>query len=272
MRKKLQDLAKKQLKKSFSPFAGGKKASPKQSNYKKTPMSDRENKHQNKHAETVIRNHVIWSMGASYVIPLPIADVFAVSALQLDMIRQLCRVYDIDFAETQGKAIVSALTTSTMARAGARSLVKLIPGVGSIVGGITTAAVNGASTYALGEVFKSHFSHGGTFLDFDTERLKKLYYEKFEKGKTVAKEWKETAEVQEDVPPPPTATPAEPVAAVEIVPPPPPTPEVAPKKPTAAAEGPTDETIRKIRELAEMKAQNIITEEEFEAMKRRIIG
>ena len=252
MRKKIQDIAKKQIKKSF--------------------MAPKGNKHQNQHAETVIRNHVIWSMGASYIIPLPVADVFAVSALQLDMIRQLCRVYDIDFAETQGKAIVSALTTSTMARAGARSLIKIIPVVGSVVGGITTAVVNGASTYALGEVFKTHFATGGTFLDFDTDRLKKLYREKFEKGKKVAKEWKEetdgTTAAQEQAPQP---APAEPTPA------PTPTPKAETKKqPTAAAEPAAavmdDEAIRKIRELAEMKAQNIITEEEFEAMKKRIIG
>jgi hypothetical protein len=33
-----------------------------------------------------------------------------------------------------------------------------------------------------------------------------------------------------------------------------------------------EDAIRKIKELAEMKAQNIITEEEFEAMKKKIIG
>lgn len=262
MRKKIQDLAKKQLKKSF--------------------MTPKGNKHQNQHAETVIRNHVIWSMGASYIIPLPIVDVFAVSALQLDMIRQLCRVYDIDFAETQGKAIVSALTTSTMARAGARSLIKIIPVVGSVVGGITTAVINGASTYALGEVFKTHFATGGTFLDFDTDRLKKLYREKFEKGKVVAKEWKEEEkETSEDGGEAP-----QPAAAVEPNPEPAPAPspkaKKSKKKPTAAskpAPEPTpdpspmdDDAIRKIKELAEMKAQNIITEEEFEAMKKRIIG
>lgn len=254
MRKKIQDIATKKLKDSF--------------------MSPKGNKHQNKHAETVIRNHVIWSMGASYIIPLPIADVFAVSALQLDMIRQLCRVYDIDFAETQGKAIVSALTTSTMARAGARSLIKIIPVVGSVVGGITTAVINGASTYALGEVFKKHFANGGTFLDFDTDRLKKLYREKFEKGKKVAKEWKEEEAA---------ATEAEaPQPAAAIVPDPDPAPSkakkstkqataaVEPEEPVAAVMD--DNAIRKIKELAEMKAQNIITEEEFEAMKKRIIG
>ncbi len=77
----------------------------------------------NKHAETIIRNHILWSMGASFLIPIPVADIFAVSALQLDMIRQLCRVYNVDFAETQGKAVVTSLTSSTLAKVGARSLI-----------------------------------------------------------------------------------------------------------------------------------------------------
>ena len=181
MRKKITDYAKKTLKDSIM---------------NPDPKSDKD-----AHANTIIRNHVIWSMGASYVIPLPVADVFAVSALQMDMIRQLCRVYGIDFAETQGKAIVTSLTTSAMTKAGARSLIKLIPGIGTVIGGVTTAVLNGASTYSLGEVFKRHFANGGTFLDFDVERLKKMYNEKFEKGKDVAKKWKQ--EQAEDIVPPP---------------------------------------------------------------------
>ena len=248
MRKKLTDYAKKSLKDSIM---------------NPDPKSDKD-----AHAATIIRNHVVWSMGASYVIPLPVADVFAVSALQLDMIRQLCRVYNIDFAETQGKAIVTSLTTSAMTKAGARSLIKLIPGIGTVIGGVTTAVLNGASTYALGEVFKKHFGTGGTFLDFDTDRLKKMYNEKFEKGKDVARQWKQ--ESAEDIVPPPPAEPAPapppPAPAAATAPPPPP---VAPVPPRAEA---AEDNIRKIRELAEMKAQNIITEEEFQAMKKRIIG
>ncbi|NJC27834.1 DUF697 domain-containing protein [Neolewinella antarctica] len=275
MRKKITDFAKKQLKDSFM-----------------GPTNDK-----NRHAETIIRNHVLWSMGASYIIPLPIADVFAVSALQLDMIRQLTRVYDIDFAETQGKAIVSSLTTSTMARAGARSLIKLVPGIGTIIGGITTAAVNGASTYALGEVFKQHFAHGGTFLDFDTDRLKKLYNESFEKGKDVAKDWKKEADNKgESIVPPTSPKPASTMPTGFNPTPPPTTSAVpdpgspghtpqataaadlledpsAPTKSSAPATAPiNDAAIRKIKELAEMKAQNIITQEEFEVMKKRILG
>ena len=252
MRKKITDYAKKTLKDSI--------------------MNPDNTTDKDAHATTIIRNHVIWSMGASYVVPLPIADVFAVSALQLDMIRQLCRVYNIDFAETQGKALVTSLTTSAMTKAGARSLIKLIPGIGTVIGGVATAILNGASTYALGEVFKKHFGSGGTFLDFDTDRLKKMYNEKFEKGKDVAKQWRQES-VEDIVPPPPAPTPPTPPspgpgtgapdAKTAPVPPPP------PAAPTAVE---ADDNIRKIRELAEMKAQNIITQEEFDAMKKRIIG
>ena len=138
------------------------------------------------HADTIIRNHMLWSMGAGFI-PVPIADFFAVSTVQLDMIRQLCNVYNIDFKQTQGKAVITALTVSSLARLGARA-VKFIPGVGSLLGGVTLAALSGASTYALGEVFKQHLETGGSFLDFDVERLQKFYNEKFEIGKEVTAE------------------------------------------------------------------------------------
>ena len=253
MRKKITDYAKKQLKNSIMP----------------DDTTDKD-----AHASTIIRNHVVWSMGASYLVPLPVADILAVSALQVDMTRQLCRVYGVDFAETQGKTIVTSLTTSAMTKAGARSLIKLIPGIGTVVGGVATAVLNGASTYAMGEVFKKHFSSGGTFLDFDVARLKKVYNEKFEKGKDIAKQWKQ--EAAEDVVPPPPPPPASYTAPVS----PKPTPEPGVGAPAAKVTStPTpdvvreaEDNIRKVRELAEMRAQNIITEEEFEAMKKRIIG
>jgi uncharacterized protein (DUF697 family) len=195
-----------------------------------------------KHADTVIRNHVIWSMGAGFI-PVIIADVLAISALQLDMIRQLCRVYDVDFSETQGKAIVTSLTSSSLARIAARGVVKLIPGVGSVLGGVTLSIFAGASTYALGEVFKKHFETGGTILDFDPDRLKNLYKEKFEKGKKVAEEWRKQQQQKEDLPEDP----------------------VSPKASNK------DEVLHRIKELADLKAAGAITEEEFEQMKKKLI-
>jgi uncharacterized protein (DUF697 family) len=194
-----------------------------------------------KHADTIIKNHIVWSMGAG-LIPVPFVDFFAVSGIQLDMIRQLCKLYDQDFKETQGKAIISSLTGSGMARMGAKAMIKFIPGIGSVIGGVTMAVLSGASSYALGEVFKKHFETGGTFLDFDAKRLKKMYNEKFEKGKQVAEQIKKEQEAQR-------------------------------KAAEQAFENKTSgKMVDKLKELAELKREGLITEEEFTAMKKKLIG
>ncbi len=224
-------------------------------------------KERNNHADTIIRSHIIFSMGAG-AIPVPVADVLAVSASQLDMIRQLCKVYDLDFHETQGKAIVSTLTVSTLARLGAGSVAKLVPLVGQFAGSVANAVLSGASTYALGQVFKAHFETGGTILDFDTDRLKKMYREQFEKGKKVAEELRKQQEAkkkaEEAVASRQTSTP--PVSDIT-------------SEPTPAADLVTSEKIMsdreiitRLKELGELKANGIITDEEFDMMKKRILG
>lgn len=198
-------------------------------------------------ANSIIKNHMIWSMGAGFI-PVPIADFFAVSAIQLDMIRQMCKLYDLDFKETEGKAIITSLTTSGLARLGARAI-KFIPGVGSVLGGVTLAVLSGASTYALGEVFKKHFETGGTFLDFDPSRLKKYYDEKFEKGKDIARDIKKQQERKESPEKGNAKTDKAPVEKPKV------------KDPVAQLQG-----------LAQMKANGDITEEEFEILKKKVLN
>lgn len=217
------------------------------------------NQERAKHAESVIRNHILFSMGAG-VIPFPVVDIFAVSAAQLDMIRQLCRVYDVDFAETKGKAIVSSLTTATLARMGAGSLVKMIPLFGTYLGGVTNAVMAGASTYALGNVFKIHFETGGTILDFDADRLKKLYKEQFEKGKKVAEELRQQQEAKRKAAEE-TAQEMKTATTIDDV-----MEETLNTEPNE-----TDELIARLKQLGELKANGIITEEEFEKMKKRLM-
>lgn len=201
-------------------------------------MEERNKEYRSEAANIIIRNHMVWSMGAGFI-PVPIADFFAVGAIQLDMIRQLCKLYDEDFKEKQGKAIVSALTGSGLARLGARAI-KFIPGVGSVLGGITLAVLSGASTYALGEVFKKHFETGGTFLDFDVERLKKYYDVMFEKGKAKAEEVRQEQKKQKEAPDQSTAMNAD--------------------------------VLARLKELGELKTNGIISEEEFAKLKKQIIG
>jgi uncharacterized protein (DUF697 family) len=189
-------------------------------------------------ANGVIRNHMIWSMGAGFI-PVPVADFFAVGAIQLDMVRQLCRVYSIEFKETEGKAIITSITSSGLARLAARTLVKFIPGAGSFIGGMAVSVLSGASTYALGQAFKKHFETGGTFLDFDLSRLKKMYDDLFEKGKEVASAVKEEAKPAESI-----------------------------SNRTKEAEA---DAITKIIELANLRDKGLLSEEEFQKLKSNLL-
>jgi uncharacterized protein (DUF697 family) len=211
-------------------------------------------------ADMVIRNHIMWSMGAGFI-PVPIADLFAVTAVQLDMVRQMCKLYDIDFKETEGKALITTLTGSSLARLGSRALVKLIPGIGSYIGGVSLAILSGASTYALGEVFKKHFETGGTFLDFDPSRLTKYYQEKFEKGKFVAKDLKKEQEEERQVA-------EEEIIENEMKE----SEEVFENESIVKSNSSQSDIVTKMKELAELKNAGIISEEEFSALKAKLIN
>jgi len=186
--------------------------------------------HKSHKASEIIRNHVGFSLGAA-LIPMPGADLLAVSAVQLNMLRHLAKLYDLGFMDALGKKIISAVVGSSAARLGA-SLIKIIPGVGTIIGELSMPALSGASTYALGKVVANHFQNGGTLDDLDLNNARKGYETEIEEGKQV----------------------------VESV-----------SRAGSAAKTNTDEAIDKIKKLAEMKDAGIITEEEFSSLKSRLL-
>ncbi len=138
--------------------------------------------------ERILITHVAWSMGAG-LLPIPLVDLAAVTAIQVDLLNALCAAHDVDFSATSGKSLVAALTGTTFARIGA-SMLKAIPGVGSIIGGVSMSVMSGASTYAVGKVAIAHLEQYGSLFDMDVAAAKSQYDEAFEEGKTVAKNMK----------------------------------------------------------------------------------
>jgi uncharacterized protein (DUF697 family) len=177
-------------------------------------------------AEQLIREHVIWSCGAGLV-PVPIVDFVAVTAVQLDLIRQLCTLHGVSYEEGTGKVWVGALTGGAVARIGA-SAIKAIPGVGSILGGLSMSIASGASTYAVGKVIDRHFKNGGTMSNFNVDDAKKSYEGEYEEGKRVAKQASENK------------------GAKDI--------------------------FESLDKLGELKKKGVITDAEFEAKKKDLLG
>lgn len=137
--------------------------------------------------EKVLRNHVFGSMGVG-LIPIPLVDLAALTAVQLNMIRRLAKAYDVPFSKDIGKHAIGTLVGSGLpvAISGTlASLIKTIPIIGMTTGMLVMPAVSGAATYALAKVFIQHFASGGTFLNFNPDEVKEYYAEMFKEGKKV---------------------------------------------------------------------------------------
>jgi len=144
---------------------------------------------QQERAFKTVRKYIYWSMGAG-MIPIPFVDLTAVSGVQLKMIADLAKIYDVRFQKNAVKATIGALSGFVLPHALACGFVgtmfKAVPVIGFIAGGTSMSLFCGAYAWALGNVFIQHFESGGTFLDFDPEAVKEYFKAKFEEGKTVA--------------------------------------------------------------------------------------
>jgi uncharacterized protein (DUF697 family) len=125
-------------------------------------------------ASDLVNRFVAWS-GAAGLIPLPGVDVLAVGGLQLQMLRRLSQIYGVAFSENLGKSVIASLagailpaSTATTTAMTMGSLVKGLPGIGTLAGVVTMPALSAGATYVIGKVFIQHFASGGTLLDFDT--------------------------------------------------------------------------------------------------------
>ncbi|NIJ50402.1 YcjF family protein [Rhizomicrobium electricum] len=138
--------------------------------------------------EVLSRNHILMAMGVALV-PLPVVDILGAMAVQLDLIKKLSAEYGVPFKEDRGKAILTSLLGGIAPMAvgeAAVSLLKFIPLVGTTFSVATMPIVFGASTYAVGKVFAQHYEAGGTILDFDACKMKKVFLEEFCAGKKAA--------------------------------------------------------------------------------------
>ena len=102
------------------------------------------------------------------------------------MLCSISKIYEVPFSKDRGKSILSTLLggviPDAMARGLVGSLIKAVPIVGPFAGMATMPVFSGASTYAVSRVFIQHFESGGTFLDFEPEKVKEYFAEIYKQG------------------------------------------------------------------------------------------
>ena len=86
------------------------------------------------------------------------------------MLRRVSQIYDVEFSENRGKALIAALA-GTMIPAtsgmGAASALKAVPVVNMLAAGFVMPVLSAGATFAIGKAFIQHFESGGTLLDFN---------------------------------------------------------------------------------------------------------
>lgn len=147
--------------------------------------------------DRLIAGHVGLAMSAA-TLPIPVADLAAVTLVQIDLVQKLADRYDVDFDRTRVRAAVMALVGASLARLGA-SAVKAVPGGGWLLGGATHAALAGATTYALGQVYREHFETRGSLEGPDMDALRARYAAYVERGREIARDLREHVRFDDEV-------------------------------------------------------------------------
>lgn len=101
----------------------------------------------------VIRRQVALNFGTGFI-PIPYADAPIMMGIQQQMLKQLTTIYQVDINEHQVETALSStlglLGAVVGGKALASSLLKLVPGAGTLLGGMISGSVGAAITTALG--------------------------------------------------------------------------------------------------------------------------
>jgi uncharacterized protein (DUF697 family) len=137
----------------------------------------------------------IASATAEAAVPIPLADSTMLIPTQMAMLTTITVIFGFDV----NKTIVRAVLSSTIGAGGATilgktiasNLLKMIPGAGSVAGGVISASTAGVITAALGEayiailsmVFNGEMSIDDIASKKGKEKLTSLYKDFLKRGK-----------------------------------------------------------------------------------------
>ena len=130
----------------------------------------------------LVKRFLPWAMAASLFSP-PGINLAALIGVQVRMLAKLCEEYGMPFREDAAISIAAtsmATALQNTVSGGFSSPFMFVPALGRLLGWAMLPAIAAASTCAIGKVFIAHFEVGGSFLDFDTEKVHDHFRAEFE--------------------------------------------------------------------------------------------
>jgi uncharacterized protein (DUF697 family) len=119
-------------------------------------------------ARQIAHSYVGWAVGAG-LIPFPLVDVGTLVVLQVKMLTEIAELYEVPLERERARTLVmstvGSLASQGIALAGIPTLLKFIPGLGTLLGIAAMPAAAAASILALAEIFIRHIETHGSVPD-----------------------------------------------------------------------------------------------------------
>ncbi|MCW2810516.1 MAG: hypothetical protein JWP61_974 [Friedmanniella sp.] len=127
------------------------------------------------------------SAGAAAASPIPFSDAAMLVPIQLGMMAKIAQIYSVTFDRAALMAIASTTAATTAGRATFTGLLKMVPGAGTLAGGLVGAGVASTFTYAMGQAWvvvcqrAATGSFGGLGRALDSDAVKEAFTEEFKR-------------------------------------------------------------------------------------------
>jgi uncharacterized protein (DUF697 family) len=119
-------------------------------------------------ASATVERYANWA-AVGGVIPVPIANATAVTALMVRMIHSLSKLYGVPFEKNRTRAAVVGLMAGMLptgfATVAASAVTYFVPGYG-LLGLAASSVTSSAYTRHIGRLYIEHFESGATEIDF----------------------------------------------------------------------------------------------------------
>ena len=141
-------------------------------------------------AKHTVKSWSIWASAAG-LIPVPVFDFAAISSLQVKMIYDLCKIYDIPYKKETVKSLLGglaggALTVVASSYLSTR-LFRWMPYAGPVLSVVIQPSLAFTSTFTLGHIFIRRFESGQSLAGLTAESLKSAYQAQVPKAKSLFK-------------------------------------------------------------------------------------
>jgi len=125
-------------------------------------------------AASILNKYALASGGAG-LITAPFLGMAALTGVHLALIRDLSKLYEVEFSKESARGILLALGVAFvpgwLGFGLQKTILQRLPLMTGVVGWVAMAGMSAVVTYGLGKTLIEHFESGGTLHNFDVKRL-----------------------------------------------------------------------------------------------------